>query len=96
MQIMFQRCMVLNVSMFHSISHPEDSDAILKEVGDKLKTYPFDFKGATILTGQEEGSYGWVTVNYLLENFIKVKTTTNKEDIHILVLDNSCHVVWEL
>ncbi|XP_072521032.1 ectonucleoside triphosphate diphosphohydrolase 2-like [Salminus brasiliensis] len=54
-----------------NISHPQESDDILKEVGEKLKSYPFNFKGATILTGQEEGAYGWITVNYLLENFIK-------------------------
>jgi len=56
----------------HSISKPKESDEVLKEVGDKLKTYPFSFKGATILSGQQEGAYGWVTVNYLLEKFIKV------------------------
>lgn len=54
------------------MSHPKLSDEILKEVEEKLKSYPFRFKGATILSGQEEGAYGWVTVNYLLENFIKV------------------------
>ncbi|RXN10407.1 ectonucleoside triphosphate diphosphohydrolase 2-like protein [Labeo rohita] len=54
-----------------NISKPEESDEVLKEVADKLKTYPFSFKGATILSGQEEGAYGWVTVNYLLENYIK-------------------------
>ncbi|KAB5528656.1 hypothetical protein PHYPO_G00142760 [Pangasianodon hypophthalmus] len=54
-----------------NISHPKESGEILKEVEEKLKSYPFRFKGATILTGQEEGAYGWVTVNYLLENFIK-------------------------
>ncbi|XP_024155717.1 ectonucleoside triphosphate diphosphohydrolase 2 [Oryzias melastigma] len=52
-------------------SNPQLSDQILKEVGDKIKSYPFKFKGATILSGQDEGAYGWVTVNYLLENFIK-------------------------
>ncbi|XP_051965740.1 LOW QUALITY PROTEIN: ectonucleoside triphosphate diphosphohydrolase 2 [Xyrauchen texanus] len=54
-----------------NISRPKESDEILKELGDKLKTYPFSFKRATILSGQEEGAYGWVTVNYLLENYIK-------------------------
>lgn len=54
-----------------NISKPKESDEVLKEVGDKLKTYPFSFKGAAILSGQEEGAYGWVTVNYLLENYIK-------------------------
>ncbi|XP_016369751.1 ectonucleoside triphosphate diphosphohydrolase 2-like [Sinocyclocheilus rhinocerous] len=54
-----------------NISKPKESDEVLKEVAGKLKTYPFSFKGATILSGQEEGAYGWVTVNYLLENYIK-------------------------
>ncbi|KAM7018567.1 ectonucleoside triphosphate diphosphohydrolase 2-like [Tautogolabrus adspersus] len=47
------------------------SNQVLKEVETKLKSYPFKFKKATILSGQEEGAYGWVTVNYLLENFVK-------------------------
>uniref|UniRef100_A0A6Q2WSX3 Ectonucleoside triphosphate diphosphohydrolase 2b n=1 Tax=Esox lucius TaxID=8010 RepID=A0A6Q2WSX3_ESOLU len=54
-----------------NIANPTQSEEILEEVGNKLRTYPFDFRGATILSGQEEGAYGWVTVNYLLENFIK-------------------------
>lgn len=54
------------------MSSAAQSDEILKEVSAKLKSYPFNFRGATILSGQEEGAYGWVTVNYLLENFIKV------------------------
>ncbi|XP_051977490.1 ectonucleoside triphosphate diphosphohydrolase 2-like [Xyrauchen texanus] len=54
-----------------NISEHKESNEVLKEVEDKLKTYPFSFKGATILSGQEEGAYGWVTVNYLLENYIK-------------------------
>uniref|UniRef100_A0A8C5YAG3 Ectonucleoside triphosphate diphosphohydrolase 2 n=1 Tax=Microcebus murinus TaxID=30608 RepID=A0A8C5YAG3_MICMU len=45
-------------SLFHSLTSPEDS-------------YPFDFRGARILSGQDEGVFGWVTANYLLENFIK-------------------------
>lgn len=50
----------------------EQSDQILQEVGHKIQSYPFSYRGAAILSGQEEGAYGWVTVNYLLENFIKV------------------------
>ncbi|XP_029301274.1 ectonucleoside triphosphate diphosphohydrolase 2 [Cottoperca gobio] len=53
------------------ISSPEVSGQILQEVGHKIQSYPFSYQGAAILSGQEEGSYGWVTVNYLLENFIK-------------------------
>nr|XP_046241607.1 ectonucleoside triphosphate diphosphohydrolase 2-like [Scatophagus argus] len=48
-----------------------ESHQILKEVQNKLQSYPFKFMNATILSGQEEGAYGWVTVNYLLENFAK-------------------------
>lgn len=53
------------------ISSPEESSQVLREVGNKIQSYPFSYQGATILSGQEEGAYGWVTVNYLLENFIK-------------------------
>lgn len=54
-----------------NITSPKQSSQILEEVGEKIKSYPFDYRGAVILSGQEEGAYGWVTVNYLLENFIK-------------------------
>ncbi|XP_040915551.1 ectonucleoside triphosphate diphosphohydrolase 2 [Toxotes jaculatrix] len=53
------------------ISRPEQSDQILQEVSLKIQSYPFNYRGAAILSGQEEGAFGWVTVNYLLENFIK-------------------------
>ncbi|TKS84198.1 Ectonucleoside triphosphate diphosphohydrolase 2 [Collichthys lucidus] len=53
------------------ISSPDQSAQILQEVGHKIQSYPFKYEGAAILSGQEEGAYGWVTVNYLLENFIK-------------------------
>ncbi|XP_057690393.1 ectonucleoside triphosphate diphosphohydrolase 3 isoform X2 [Corythoichthys intestinalis] len=50
------------------------------EVLDSLKEYlqslPFDFQNASIITGQEEGLYGWITVNYLMDNFIE-KTLWN-------------------
>nr|XP_019959789.1 PREDICTED: ectonucleoside triphosphate diphosphohydrolase 2-like [Paralichthys olivaceus] len=52
-------------------SSPEQSGQILQEVGHKIQSYPFNYQEAAILSGQEEGAYGWVTVNYLLENFIK-------------------------
>lgn len=49
----------------------------MKEVENKLRSYPFKFKEATILSGQREGAYGWVTVNYLLENFVKVSSDSS-------------------
>lgn len=60
-----------------SLSSPELSTQILKEVGQKIQSYPFDYRGAAILSGKEEGAYGWVTVNYLSENFIKVSKCVN-------------------
>ncbi|XP_030647092.1 ectonucleoside triphosphate diphosphohydrolase 2 [Chanos chanos] len=55
-----------------NLSNTKASNEILQDVSDKLKTkYPFIFLGAAILSGADEGAYGWVTVNYLLENFIK-------------------------
>lgn len=56
------------------ISSPEQAVQILQEVGHKIQSYPFNYQDATVLSGQEEGAYGWVTVNYLLENFIKVRS----------------------
>ncbi|XP_007945144.1 ectonucleoside triphosphate diphosphohydrolase 2 [Orycteropus afer afer] len=50
---------------------PQASASVLEAVTQTLAKYPFDFRGAHILSGQDEGVFGWVTVNYLLENFIK-------------------------
>ncbi|TNN30920.1 Ectonucleoside triphosphate diphosphohydrolase 2 [Liparis tanakae] len=49
---------------------------LLEEVERKLRSYPFRFTNASILGGREEGAYGWVTVNYLLENFVKVSDSS--------------------
>ncbi|NXV72032.1 ENTP2 diphosphohydrolase, partial [Atlantisia rogersi] len=54
-----------------NISDPLAAHAVLGAVGDTLKSSPFHFRGAKILSGEEEGVFGWVTANYLLENFIK-------------------------
>ncbi|XP_053548503.1 ectonucleoside triphosphate diphosphohydrolase 1 [Bombina bombina] len=47
------------------------ADDVLAAVADTLRASPFDFQGARIITGQEEGAYGWTTINYLLGNFIQ-------------------------
>ncbi|CAI9550447.1 unnamed protein product [Staurois parvus] len=44
---------------------------ILDAVSKTLRLYPVDFQGARILDGMEEGSFGWITVNYLLGTFIQ-------------------------
>ncbi|KAF5911250.1 hypothetical protein HPG69_019618 [Diceros bicornis minor] len=45
------------------------ADKVLTEVTKSLSSYPFNFQGARIITGQEEGAYGWITINYLLGKF---------------------------
>ncbi|KAJ8285616.1 hypothetical protein GJAV_G00028900 [Gymnothorax javanicus] len=47
------------------------ADEVMKAVAKKIREYPFNFQGARILLGTEEGAYGWITINYLLEGFIK-------------------------
>ncbi|XP_067221945.1 ectonucleoside triphosphate diphosphohydrolase 8-like [Chanodichthys erythropterus] len=47
------------------------SEKILDEVGKTIQSYPFDFRGAKIISGTEEGAFGWITINYLLESFVK-------------------------
>lgn len=37
-----------------------------------LSSLPFNFQNASIITGQEEGLYGWVTANYLKGNLLEV------------------------
>lgn len=43
------------------------SDKVFQAVEAALQKFPFSYQGARILSGQEEGSFGWVTVNYLDE-----------------------------
>ncbi|NWR95713.1 ENTP8 diphosphohydrolase, partial [Furnarius figulus] len=47
------------------------AEQVLAEVAKAIGEYPVDFRGARILTGREEGSFGWITVNYLLETLVK-------------------------
>ncbi|XP_073934737.1 ectonucleoside triphosphate diphosphohydrolase 1 isoform X2 [Castor canadensis] len=47
----------------------QSAERVLDAVSRSLSNYPFDFQGARIITGQEEGAYGWITINYLLGKF---------------------------
>lgn len=54
--------------------HEEDalkSNEVLQSLTEYLRSLPFNFQNASIISGQEEGLYGWITVNYLRENLIK-------------------------
>ncbi|KFO10207.1 Ectonucleoside triphosphate diphosphohydrolase 8, partial [Balearica regulorum gibbericeps] len=53
------------------------ADHILATVAKTMRQYPVAFKGARILTGEEEGAYGWITINYLLDSFMKYSPKTH-------------------
>ncbi|XP_027705268.1 ectonucleoside triphosphate diphosphohydrolase 8-like isoform X1 [Vombatus ursinus] len=54
-----------------SLQDPKAADGVLAEVGKTIQEYPMDFRGARIISGAEEGAYGWITINYLLDTFTK-------------------------
>ncbi|XP_037353482.1 ectonucleoside triphosphate diphosphohydrolase 1 isoform X2 [Talpa occidentalis] len=45
------------------------ADKVMLAVTTSLSKYPFDFQGAKIISGKEEGAFGWITINYLLGKF---------------------------
>ncbi|KAM4028571.1 ectonucleoside triphosphate diphosphohydrolase 3 isoform 4-T5 [Anomaloglossus baeobatrachus] len=47
------------------------AQGVLFSIENYFQTQPFSFRGAHIITGQEEGVYGWITVNYLMGNFLE-------------------------
>jgi len=57
---------------------PEATAKIMSSVKSTLSKSGFKFKNgwAQIITGVDEGSFGWVTVNYLLDNFQDPKSAT--------------------
>nr|XP_034989404.1 ectonucleoside triphosphate diphosphohydrolase 1 isoform X1 [Zootoca vivipara] len=51
------------------LENENTAKSVLSAVEETLRSYPFRFQGARILAGEEEGAYGWITINYLLGNF---------------------------
>ncbi|XP_063054425.1 ectonucleoside triphosphate diphosphohydrolase 3 [Engraulis encrasicolus] len=47
------------------------SNRIMQNMSDYLQSSPFDFQNASIISGEESGLYGWITVNYLMNNFLE-------------------------
>lgn len=55
-----------------SLENRSIADTVLSAVEKTLRSFPFNFQGARVISGQEEGAYGWITINYLLGNFKQV------------------------
>uniref|UniRef100_A0A8C3WSM3 Ectonucleoside triphosphate diphosphohydrolase 8 n=1 Tax=Catagonus wagneri TaxID=51154 RepID=A0A8C3WSM3_9CETA len=47
------------------------AEDIFAAVGQVLGRSPVDFWGAELLTGQDEGAFGWITINYVLDRLVK-------------------------
>ncbi|NXP45065.1 ENTP3 diphosphohydrolase, partial [Heliornis fulica] len=47
------------------------ANEVLASIQNYFRAQPFQFRGAQIITGPEEGVYGWITANYLMGNFLE-------------------------
>ncbi|NWI08213.1 ENTP8 diphosphohydrolase, partial [Crypturellus soui] len=50
------------------------ADEIMSGIAKTMKEYRVDFRGARIITGQEEGAYAWMAINYLIDSFPKASS----------------------
>ncbi|XP_075948986.1 ectonucleoside triphosphate diphosphohydrolase 1 [Anarhichas minor] len=57
------------------------SDKVFQAVEGALQKFPFSYQGARLLSGQEEGAFGWVTVNYLDDRLKQGLETTGALDL---------------
>ncbi|CAI5658588.1 ectonucleoside triphosphate diphosphohydrolase 1 isoform X1 [Oreochromis niloticus] len=57
------------------------SKNVFQAVEKALQNSPFSYQGARILSGQEEGAFGWVTVNYLDDRLKQGLKTTGALDL---------------
>lgn len=56
----------------HRLQNETAAHEVLESIQSYFKSQPFDFRGAQIISGQEEGVYGWITANYIMGNFLEV------------------------
>ncbi|NWQ81402.1 ENTP2 diphosphohydrolase, partial [Columbina picui] len=54
-----------------NLTHPTLPDGVLAALTVALKSAPFDFQRAQILSTPEKEAFNWVAVNYVLGNFFK-------------------------
>lgn len=67
-----------------SIVNSSASKNVFQAVEKALRNSPFSYQGARILSGQEEGAFGWVTVNYLDDRLKQVSMCTSTyRSVHI-------------
>lgn len=59
----------------HRLQNETAANEVLASIRNYFQFQPFDFRGAQIISGQEEGIYGWITANYLMGNFLEVCET---------------------
>ncbi|XP_015231427.1 PREDICTED: ectonucleoside triphosphate diphosphohydrolase 1 isoform X1 [Cyprinodon variegatus] len=64
-----------------NIENRSASDQVFQAVEKALQSFPFSYQGARILSGQEEGAFGWVTVNYLDDRLKQGLETTGALDL---------------
>ncbi|KAK2884636.1 hypothetical protein Q8A73_021110 [Channa argus] len=64
-----------------NVENSSASDKVFQAVEEALQKFPFSFQGARILSGQEEGAFGWVTVNYLDDRLKQGLETTGALDL---------------
>lgn len=57
----------------HRLQNETAAREVLESIQSYFKSQPFDFRGAQIISGQEEGVYGWITANYIMGNFLEVR-----------------------
>uniref|UniRef100_A0A663MGH2 Ectonucleoside triphosphate diphosphohydrolase 3 n=1 Tax=Athene cunicularia TaxID=194338 RepID=A0A663MGH2_ATHCN len=58
------------------------ANEVLASIQSYFRAQPFEFRGAQIITGPEEGVYGWITANYLMGNFLEVFSFLNVTWVH--------------
>ncbi|XP_078071646.1 ectonucleoside triphosphate diphosphohydrolase 3 [Mustelus asterias] len=56
------------------IENAKVATRILMEIKAYLQSSPFDLKDVKVISGKEEAIYGWITANYLLDNFSQRRT----------------------
>ncbi|KAL0964699.1 hypothetical protein UPYG_G00327750 [Umbra pygmaea] len=64
-----------------SMENQNVCDQVLGSVEKVLRSTPFSYQGARIISGQEEGAFGWITINYLDDRLKQGSGTTGALDL---------------